>query len=433
MVSQAYLKTIPANVKLAYAVADGAVDALSAGSFGLGGISASASLSHLARQLKFISKYNPEVLGLKKGQTITDALKTMRAGDVVVYGDPTSGGPSAINKIPGYYAGSGGMGGFDEHAVYLQQLNDRYGKGGAKGLRAITPTEQTDTEGLKYLRKIFGDDYRPKTYSPRVKALEAAVKRSLLKSQGRGEHFKAITSFPGEYRKQRDKIMRRQGSPNYRTGQISKKQHERILRNPALATRTADYFVGGPEYGPEYSAPFSVLRPEEVDLDMNSKRLRNIAKDTISEGDMMLASAKRRIMPAWLTEGVDKARRYLNPRLSNQAPTCAGGSCYVATGKGRTLLPSDLRYSKGFQPAKDYLPADYLKATTGERSVGKGIKKLKSNMRLGAIRSSMPGLLFSGGMTGLGLAPRLMLGGAAKQVPKFNLNQFVTDKLSKFK
>jgi len=54
-------------------------------------------------------------------------------------------------------------------------------------------------------------------------------------------------------------------------------------------------------------------------------------------------------------------------------------------------------------------------------------------MRLGAIRSSMPGLLFSGGMTGLGLAPRLMLGGAAKQVPKFNLNQFVTDKLSKFK
>ncbi len=428
MVSQDYLRTIPANVKLAYALTDGAVDTFGVGSLGLGGLTASTSLSHLARQLKFIAKYNPEILGLKNGQSLSSALRSMRAGDVVVYGDSVAGGPSLINKLPGYYAGSGGMGGFDEHAVYLQQLNDRYGKGGAKGLRAITPTEQTDIEGLKYLRKIFGDDYRPKTYSPRVKALEAAVKRSLPKFMA-GKYFRAASGIPREYRKQRSKIMQRQGAPNRRSGQITKRQHERILRNPELASRTTDYFVDGVD-----SSPFSVLRPKEVDLATNSKRLRNIARDTISEGDMMLASGKRRIMPQWLTEGIDKARRYLNPGLSNQAPTCAGGSCYVATGKGRTLLPSDLRYNKSFEPAKDYLPADFLKAKTGERSVAKGLKKLKSNMRTGALRSAAPGLLVSGGFMGLGMAPfvsRLVSG--AKQLPKFDLNQFVTDSLSKFK
>ena len=428
MISQEYLKSISGRVKKAYTVSDGVLDTGAVGALGLGGLSTSASLSHLVKQLKFIEKYNPEILGLKKGQSLSNAVRQMRAGDVVVYGDPMSGGPSLINKLPGYYAGSGGMGGIDEHAVYLQQLDDRYGKGGERGLRAITPTEQTDTRSMKVLREIFDDpNYRPKTYSPRIKALEAAIKRSLLKAQA-GNYVDAISSLPSSYVKQHEKLQKQK--PNFRTGQISKREHQRILRHPELASTVSDYFY---PVGDE-AVPFSVLRPKEKDLAKSSRRLRNIAKDTISEGDMVLASAKRRIMPAWLTEGLDNVQRYLNPRQSKQAPTCAGGSCYVATGKGRTLLPSDLRYDKSFQAAKDYMPADYLKARTGERSVAKGMEKLKHSMRGGAFRSSVPGLLVGGALTGLGAAPLLRHAvGGAKQAPKFDLNKFVTESLSKSK
>lgn len=444
MISQEYLKSISGRVKEAYTVSDGVLDTGAVGALGLGGLSTSASLSHLVKQLKFIAKYNPEILGGAGSKSLAKALKSLRAGDVLVYGDSVAGGPSLINKLPGYYTGSGGMGGFDEHAVYLQQLDDRYGKGGARGLRAVTPTEQTDTRSMKVLREIFDDPtYRPKTYSPRVKALESAIKQSLLKALGLADHGRggplrggefrnyvdAIRSLPASYVKQHEKLQKQK--PDFRTGHISKREHQRILRHPELASTASEYFT---PYDASEAAPFSVLRAKDKDLDLSSKRLRNIAKDTISEGDMAVASLRRRFLPSWLTEATDRARSYINPRRSNQAPTCAGGSCYVATGKGRTLLPSDLRYNKDFSVAKDYLPRAYLKARTGERSVAKGMEKLKHSMRGGAFRSSVPGLLVGGALTGLGAAPLLRHAvGGAKQAPKFDLNKFVTESLSKSK
>ena len=424
MISSDYLQNIPSRVKKAYSASDAALDTGGAGLLGVSGLTGSAALSHLAKQLRFIAKYNPEIIGGADSKSLAKALKSLRAGDVIVYGDSVAGGPSLINKLPGYYTGSGGMGGFDEHAVYLQQLDDRYGKGGAKGLRAITPTEQTDTRELKALRKIFNDsDYRPKTYSPRVKAMEAAIKRSLLKAQA-GNYIDAISSLPSSYVKHHEKLQKQK--PNFRTGQISKREQQRILRHPDLTYTASEYFTPG---AASEAAPFSVLRAKDKDLDLSSKRLRNIAKDTISEGDMAVASLRRRFLPSWLTEATDRARSYINPRRSKQAPTCAGGACYVATGKGRTLLPSDLRYNKDFNVAKDYLPQAYLKAKTGEKSIAEGMKSLKRSMRGGAIRSSLPGL----GISALTAAPgvaTLLRNRNALTKPKFNLEKFVSSQMS---
>lgn len=445
MVSKEYLKNISANVQLvaekrAYTYGDGVMDSSGAFLAGSGGLIAETNVRHLLRQLAYLKKYNPALLDGAKSKSFSNALKRMRDGDVITFGDPSLRGKARRQGTDlfrkAYESGSGGYGGIDEHALLLQKLDPTWTGGGDPGLRAAVTTQMTVPDrksDVKQLKEILEIDRKSggRIFNQRS-GVHAALSRVLTNPE--------LLASPKKLLRAVNKEMA--NSAGKGTGAVTAAQLDDLLRYMQPTTREA--FSNS-------SVPYSILRPKNYDRAATQARLRDTAKDTIGAMDMTDAATRRRFMPEWLTEATDKAMEYVLPNRSNQAPTCGGGACYTATGRGKTLLPSDLRFNKDLDVVEDYMPKRYLFDRYGEVPKGTSLAdarkikdefdavgalaKLKNDMRKASWRTALPGLAFGAGRMGVGAAMlgRNLFTGAAKQVPKFNLNQFVTDQLSKFK
>jgi hypothetical protein len=129
-------------------------DLIDTGFIGAGGVTGTSAADILRKQYKFIRDYNPTsvytgdapVRGLKRGaKSVADVAKSLREGDVIVYGldDPWRGfAPKGQlgwkDKIMqrAYQTVSGGMGGFDEHSTLVHRVPGSRGK-----LQAIYPAQ----------------------------------------------------------------------------------------------------------------------------------------------------------------------------------------------------------------------------------------------------------------------------------------------------
>ena len=445
MISKEYLQNISGNIKKAsekqaYTYNDGVLDSSGAFLAGSGGVIAETNLRHLLRQLAYLKKYNPTLLDGAKSKGFTSALKRMRDGDVLTFGDKSSRG-RARRRGDGlfrkaYEAGSGGYGGIDEHALVLQKLDPRWTGGGDKGLRAAVTTQMTipdNKSDVKRLKEILNIDRNSggRIFNQRS-GIHSALDKVLTDPM--------LLTEPKKLLKRVNKELKNSATKS--SGKVTMDQLDDLLRYMQPTTREA--------FG-DSSVPYSILRPKNYDRAAAQARLANTSKDTISAMDMVDAASRRRAMPEWMTEATDKAMNFINPNRSRQAQTCAGGACYTATGKGKTLLPSDLRFNKELDVVGDYMPKRYLWDRYGEIPKGTdlagarklkeefdavgALKQLKKDMRKSSWRTALPGLAFGALRVGGGAAMlgRNLFRDAAKEIPKFDLNKFVTDSLSKFK
>ena len=381
---------------------------------GAGGVSAGTAGDFLRRQLKYIKQYNPTIVSASPDRfapksVLRHVLPKLREGDVLVHGDmpidvkevarqkhllklrkelnrqlraaggtpkPTPMSAIKLNAQKLVRAitdmGSGGMGGFDEHAKIFTRPK-RHGIQSYGPLRSVTPT-------------VIPDNPKGRR-TPWVPAAERA-RKNVATRKGRRQLFRdpveAVKRVYGRYR-------------------LAQAQARKPVTQPQLNKLLSDTVAGSDELldlaSKKEPMPFSIMRPKEYSQQKAHKYMRQVANTTVDNADTWQAAVQRRLMPRWASDLIEKVRTKIRPGASQQGTNCAGGVCKAILGKGTYNLPSDFRQMKEFETVMDVMPENALKRMGG---TPKNLEPVRKIMRRGAFRGSLPGLLGGLGLMGLG-------------------------------
>jgi len=376
---------------------------------GAGGVSAGTAGDFLRKQLKHIKQYNPTIVSASPDRSHTKSvlrriLPMLREGDVLVHGDmpidvkdvarqkelqkqlkslnsqiraaggevPKRAPGAAIKRTAERIAryvtdlGSGGMGGFDEHAKIFTRPKTRgiksYGP-----LISVTPTHVPDNPRGRR--------------TPWVPAAEKA-RKNLMSGRRTRRHLVG------------DPIKRYRLAQAAARKPISQNKLNALLKDTATASDELLDFASKKE-----PIPFSIMRPKEYSQRQAHQYLRQVANTTFDTADTWQAALQRRLMPRWASDLIEKVRTKIRPGASQQGTNCAGGVCKAILGKGAYNLPSDLRHMKEFDTVVDVMPENVLKRMGG---TAKNLDPVRKIMRRGAFRGSLPGVLGGLGLMGLG-------------------------------
>ena len=268
--------------------------------------------------------------------------------------------------------GSGGMGGFDEHAKIFTRPKipgtQSYGP-----LISVTPTHIPDNPTGRR--------------TPWVPAA-AKARKNVATRKGRRQFFrdpvKSVKRIYDRYR-----LAQAQARKPVSQDQLNKLLRGTIEGSDELLDLASK----------DRPLPFSIMRPKKYSQRQAHQFMRQVANTTVDNPDNWQAALQRRLMPRWASDLIEKVRTKIRPGASQQGTNCAGGVCKAILGKGAYNLPSDFRQMKEFDTVVDVMPENVLKRMGG---TPKNLDPVRKIMRRGAFRGSLPGMLGGLGLMGLG-------------------------------